>query len=275
MVLIIASVYLLPIEDLLHHVSLGVDGVIQAIVVIAACSLWRNLGLDHLSRLAHVILVVILVLPDNLQVVCGCIGPDLHWAGAVCAFLRDTAIFIIDHVPYNWRLHFSSILRQLLLALKKGVWETDNNLLVLVWNLLDNSSEFLVANKLNRRCVNCGIFFLVQSVISIWSTRKVRWNVVAKHSCIVQVWRWVWLVHQVTLVRQFAVVVLIRVVWLGVKSALVFLVWSLWEVVVDYDAVWIQSHVQKLVRNLIYISGGLLSCGYASSSCEDLVLLQW
>jgi hypothetical protein len=60
----------------------------------------------------------------------------------------------------------------------------------------------------------------------------------------VQVWCRVWFVHQVTLVRQFAVVVLIRVVWLGVISALVFLVWSLWEVVVDYDAVWIQSHVQ-------------------------------
>jgi len=243
-VLIIADLYLLPIKDLLHHVSLGVDCVIQPIVVIAACSLWRNLGLDNLSRLAYVMLVVILVLPDSLQVVCGCIGPNLHWASAVCAFLGVAAIFIIDHVPYNWRLHFSSILRQLLLALKKSVWETDYNLLVLVWNLLDNSSEFLVASKLNRRCVNCGIFVLVQSVISIWSTRKVSCNVVTKHSCIVQVWCRVWFVHQVTLVRQFAVVVLIRVVWLGVISALVFLVWSLWEVVVDYDAVWIQSHVQ-------------------------------
>ena len=46
------------------------------------------------------------------------------------------------------------------------------------------------------------------------------------------------LVHQVTLVRQFTVVMLvvIRVVCLGMKPACI-LVWSLREIVVDNDAV--------------------------------------
>ncbi len=75
-------------------------------------------------------------------------------------------------------------------------------------------------------------------VIGIWSTRKVRSHVVAKYSCIVQVWRRVGLVHQVTLVRQFigVVLVLIRVACLGVEPARI-LVWPLREVVVDDDAV--------------------------------------
>ena len=84
MALIVAHLNLLSIQDLLHHVSLGVDGVIQTIVqpliVIAAGAVGHYLRLNDLVRLVYVMLeiLLILVLIDNLQVMCGCIRPDLH-----------------------------------------------------------------------------------------------------------------------------------------------------------------------------------------------------
>jgi len=191
--------------------------------MISAGSLRSYLGLYYLPGL--VILLVVLV--DYLRLLGGCVGPNLHWAAAAYAFLWVTAIFVIDHVPYHRRLHFSSILRQLLLALEKGVWETYYYLLIPVWHMLDNSYEFLVANKLSGGCVIRGIFFLVQVVISVRGARKVRCNFVANHSCVVQVWRGVRLVHQITLVGQFTVVVLVWVILWRVKPALVSLLLSL------------------------------------------------
>jgi len=123
------------------------------------------------------------------------------------------------------------------LTLEKGVWETYYYLLVLVRHLLDNFYEFLIANKLSGRCVISGIFFLVQVVLGVRGARKVRCNFVANHSFVVQVWRGVRLVHQITLVGQFTVVVLIGEVLLGVKSALVSLLLPLREVVVNDDVV--------------------------------------
>lgn len=58
-VLIVVYLNLLPIQDLLHHVGLGVDGVIQPIVkpmiVIAAGTVGRYLRLNNLARLVYVI----------------------------------------------------------------------------------------------------------------------------------------------------------------------------------------------------------------------------
>jgi len=109
--------------------------------------------------------------------------------------------------------------------------------LVLAGHFIHNSYEILVANKLSGRCVIRGIFFLVQVVIRIRGKRKVRCDVVSNNSSVVQVWCRVRLVHQITLVRQFAVVVLICIVLLRVKPALVSLLRSLMKVVVDNDVV--------------------------------------